>query len=1028
MNLNNQSKKEVVRVLFSFLLISFITCASVSAQRTITGKVQSDDSTVGLPGVNVTVKNGNSGTMTDFDGNYSIEVPSNDATLVFSYIGFKTKEITVGNNSVVDVTLIEDVSSLDEVVIIGYGSQKKSDLTGSVSSIGEEDFNKGPISSPDQLFQGKVPGVQVLQETGEPGGGISINIRGAGSINAGSSPLYVIDGLPIDNSPVSNDTGVGVTNARSPRNPLSSINPANIESIEILKDASATAIYGSRGSNGVILITTKSGKQGEMKVSYTTSMGVQNVANELNILKPSEYRNVINAIIDEGGGPEDERVTEIQGNGTDWQDEIFVRNAIVQNHDISFSGGTATNTSLVSLNYFNQEGLVLGSSFKRYNARVNLKSEISDKFKIGLNLTTTYSKDEFAPVGFGTNEGAGVINAALYYDPSIEPKNESGEFQRSNFITVDNPLALATGIDSQGFNFRTLGTFYAEYFFMSELSFKINTGGDILNQRRDSYVGRETLIGAQNDGIGTRASGQQINYLIEGLLNFNKTYTNHSINGVLGITAQTFKTSGLTGTGFGFPSDATKTFNLELGNPTINQISSRESENSLLSYLGRVNYSFLDRYLVTASFRIDGSSRFGENNKFGYFPSFALGWKIQEEPFFSSLESTFSTLKARASWGETGNQDIGNLNSVSTLGIGRTTIIGGEFVSSVEPKRIPNPDLKWERTAQINLGLDFGLWKNRISGSVDWYKKTTTDMLLNLPTPTSTGFNSILTNIGSIENSGLEVALASNNLVGNFKWSSNASFTTINNKVTGLGGVDRIIQGSAGFSNQIFLIEEGSSLGTFFGYQIDGVWQSDDDLTITNDPVNPGDFKYRDVNGDNFVNAEDRVNLGKSIPDFIWSVTNNFEYKNFGLNVFIEGTNGASMLNNNLVDTYFPINLRRNRYAEPLLNRWTPVNPSITYPSFVAPLSQGQKSVNSYTVENADYIRLQSVSLSYNLPLSIKGLNSLTLNLTGQNLAVWTDYTGFDPGINPNGNAINRIDYNAYPLARTFSFGISASF
>lgn len=996
-------------------------------QQIISGTI-TDDTGQPLPGANVVEKGTTNGVTADFDGNFSLALEGESPVLVISYIGFSTQEITVEGRTNLSISLKEDAAGLEEVVVVGYGTQKKSDLTGSVESLSNEDFNKGAITSPDQLFQGKVAGVQVVQNNGEPGGGISISVRGAGSINAGSSPLYVIDGLPIENSSVFNNNGVGVPNSRSPRNPLSAINPSNIQSIEILKDASATAIYGSRGANGVILITTKSGKEGKMKVTYNSTYGIQNIAQKLNLLNPSDYQKTINDIIDEGGGNGDERVLTIENNGTDWQDEIFTQNAIIQNHDITFSGGNASNKYLVSLNNFIQEGLVIGSKYERYNARVNLKNDISENFKMGLNLTTTYSKDDFAPIGFNTNESAGAINAALYYDPSIMPRSQNGEFQRSSYITVDNPLAIATGIDGKGYTYRTIGSIFGEYFIIPDLSIRLNLGGDIYTQKRDSYVGRETLNGGANGGIGTKIQGQNTNFLAEGLLNYTKNIDNHSINTLFGATSQTFRSTSLTGTAFGFPSDATKTFNLQLGDPNLNRLDSNESENTLLSFLARVNYSYMNKYLATASIRFDGSSRFGENHKFGHFPSFALGWKIHEESFFESFKERISNLKFRVSWGETGNQEIGDLNAISTLGNGKLTLIGGELITTVEPKRIANPNLKWEKTSQLNLGLDFGLLNNRLSGNFDWYRKETSDMLIALPIPTSTGHSNILSNVGSIENSGFEFSLTSKNLNGALSWETILSLTTLKNKVNNLGSIEQIIQGSAGFSNQIFLIRKGQSLGSFYGYKTDGIWQEGDDFSITNDPVSPGDIKYVDINNDRTVNADDRVILGKSIPDIVWSITNSFNYKNFNFNVFFEGTHGASMLNNNLVDTYFPINLRRNRYAKPLLNRWTSDKPSNIFPSFVNPLGQGQKSVNSITVENASYVRLQSATISYDVPIKAKTLSSIAVSITGQNLAIWTDYSGFDPGINPNGGTINRVDYNAYPLARTFSLGLNITF
>jgi len=432
----------------------------------------------------------------------------------------------------------------------------------------------------------------------------------------------------------------------------------------------------------------------------------------------------------------------------------------------------------------------------------------------------------------------------------------------------------------------------------------------------------------------------------------------------------------------------------------------------------------MDKYLVTAALRIDGSSRFGANNKFGYFPSLALGWKMNEEDFLNDVE-VLNVLKLRASWGRTGNQEIGNYQSMSTFGNGLKYVYDGIQVTSTAPSRIANPDLKWETSEQINIGLDFGFLQNRITGSLDWYTKDTRDMLLSLPIPRSTGFSSRMTNIGSVQNRGFELMIATANLTGAFKWDSNIAFNTLTNTVKNLGGIANIITGSAGSTNQIAIIREGDPLHSFYGYEILGIWQEGDDFSVTNDNVGPGDIRYRDVNGDGLVNADDRVILGNSFPDFIWSFTNTFSYRNFGLYVFFEGVNGVNMLNNNMVDTYFPANLKRNRLAEPLLHRWTPENPSTTYPSFVTPNVQGQKTVNSYTVEDASYIRLNTIRLSYQLPIKGRALQSASVYVSGQNLFTITDYSGYDPALNPNGSANFRIDWNAFPSARTFLLGVA---
>ncbi|WPP50768.1 SusC/RagA family TonB-linked outer membrane protein [Catalinimonas niigatensis] len=995
-------------------------------EQTISGKVTDGENGEPLPGVNVLAKGTTSGTVTDISGNYRLTVADVVTTLVFSSIGYVTEEMEINSRNSINLALMPDIQSLSEVVVVGYGTVKKSDLTGSVSSLKSEDFNQGAVSSVDQLIQGRAAGVNVVQNSAEPGGGISISIRGASSVNAGTGPLYVIDGLPIDNAAPIGETGAEYVLTRSPRNPLSSINPADIESIEVLKDASATAIYGARGANGVILITTKKGSSGDLQVTYDGYVGVQNVASQIDLLSAQEYQTVLNELIEDGAGSPEDRVDEIANGGTDWQEELFQDNAIVQSHNLSFNGGGQATQYFISLNYFDQQGVVSSSSFKRYGARINLDHEVSDKFTLGLNLSTNFSIDDYVPVGFGINGESGAIYAALNFDPTLPVKNENGGYTTSPFIDIDNPLALAYGTDAMGRTFRTYGTLYAQYNILPELSVKLNVGGDAMNSRRDTYVGRETRKGAPAGGIASVLQGQKSNYLAEGTINYNKSFHIHQVNVLAGITTQKFTTNNTNSSARGFPADATGTYNLGLGDQSTFQMGSSKETNKLLSYIGRVNYSLLDRYLLTATLRIDGSSRFGTNNKYGYFPSFAVGWKVLEEPFISS-SGALSALKLRASWGQTGNQEIGNYVSIPTFGAGPQAAFNDQPISTTDPSRLANPDLKWETTEQLDFGLDFGFLEDRIYGSMDYYIKNTFDMLLALPVPSSTGFTSRLTNIGSIKNSGFEFTLNSVNLTGAFKWTTSLNLATVKNTVTDLGGIPRIITGNAGFADQIAIIEEGSPLYAFYGYQIEGIWQENDDFDQTMDNVQAGDIRYHDVNQDQTVNADDRVILGNSFPDLTYSLANTFTYKNFEMNIFFDGVEGVSMLNNNLVDAYFPIQFRRNRFAEPYLNRWTPERPSNTYPSFINPTSQGQKVVNSYTVSDASYFRLNTLTMSYTLPAKLSFIKAATIYFTGQNLFTITKYNGMDPAVNTNGNANFRIDYNAYPTARTFLVGARLS-
>lgn len=982
-------------------------------------------------GANIVVEGTTNGTITDVEGTFSLQAPEK-AELHISYIGYLDQRVKVEHQTTLRIILQEDTQTLDEVVVVGYGTMRKSDITGAVASVRLDDLKQGASTSVDQMLLGKSAGVNVVQSSGEPGGGFSVNIRGASSINGGVSPLYVIDGVPIDNSrPVSQGSIVGFSDNRSPRNPMSSINPADIESLEILKDASATAIYGSRGANGVILITTKSGKSEKMKVSYSGSVGIQSPSNKLNLLSAAEYKNVLNALVDAGGDSEASRVGEIAngGAGTDWQDEVTRKNAITHEHQLSFSGGNSKTYYYSSFNYVKQEGIVKNTSFERIGTRLNLKSDINTKLQIGMNVSGTYMKDHFVANGFGVNENAGVMYTAYNYDPTVAVKDEEGTFALSPILTLDNPAALNEGMTSYSDTYRILASAFGEYHLTDDLFLRLNVGTDFMNESRKNFVSSLTKQGRFYGGIGSNQNSEKSNYIVEATANYGKTIQKHSFGAVAGISYQRYVTSYLNNRAAGFPNESLGAENLALGSQETFRMSNSVTGNRLASYIGRVNYSFDDRYLATVTFRADGSSRFGKNNKFGYFPSAALAWRISNESFLKEI-SQLSSFKLRVGWGRTGNQEIGDYPALSTYQSAGSAIWDGKQVVGTGPAKIPNPDLKWETTDQINVGIDFGVFKNRINGGIDYFWKKTTDMLLQLPVPQSTGYNSILSNIGRIDNKGLELFLNTINVdTRSFKWESNITFTSMRNKVKNLGGIDEIIIG-AGYTHveQVAIRKPGLPLNSYYGWEVAGVWQERDDFSSMKEDYKPGDLKYVDQNQDGVINDADRVVLGNSFPDFQWSFGNIFSYKNFDLYVFLEGVQGVDMLNGNLIDSYFPINFRRNKFAEPYLNRWTAENPTNEYPSFVDPLKQGRKVVNSRTLSDASYVRLKTIRLSYTFPKLSRLIQSLQVYVTAENLFTLTDYVGLDPAINPNSNSNFRMDFNAYPSARTFIFGVKIDF
>lgn len=1022
-----------ILLIVGFLMVSFISSAATLIERNnldsnllqqlIKGNIK-DPNGMPIPGVNVLIKGTNTGTTTDFDGKFSIEAQIGDQ-LTISYVGYVTQTITVEDEkNAIEIILQEDVSALNEVVVVGYGTQVRKELTGSVSSLNEKNFSMNANSNVDDMLLGKASGVQVVKNSGEPGGGMSINIRGVGSINAGSAPLYVIDGVPIDNSPAITSAGSQISESRTPRNPISFLNPADIESIDILKDASATAIYGSRGANGVIMITTKKGKSGKLAIDYSTQMGFNWVHNRLDLLNAEEYQEGINALIDAGVGTETQRVEDFEGNGTDWQDVVFRDPAMLVNHNFNFSWGNDKTTYMASVNNTKEEGLVKNSKFNRYSARFNLNHK-TDKVNFGINSTTSYIKDNFIPNGITVNSVGGAINAAKLWDPTLPVRSGDGSYTTSDFYQIDNPEAIIYGNHITANRYRSLASIFLEYFFLPNLSAKINVGTDVNNEDKSVYKDRTTIVGGSLGGVATAFSATQSNYLIEGTVNYKEELGEHSFNLLAGITTQKYLTRYSEQQANNFPTDATGANNFGLADRNTLINSSSKYNYELLSYLGRLNYKFKDKYLLTATYRVDGSSRFGEGNRFGFFPSVSAGWLLDQESFLEN--SAFNTLKLRASWGQTGNQEIGNYQALSTYNVGNSYVIDNQFVTVLNPERIANPDLKWETTEQTDIGIDFGLFQNRVSGSLAWYKKKTKDMLLNLPVPASTGFNSQYVNIGSMENQGFEFAVNTYNIDNdNFTWSSNLNFSTLKNKVLDLGGIQQIYSGGLPPSpTQAGIITPGEPLMSFYGYEVTGVWQQDDDFSVISNNVQPGDFKFRDVNNDGTIDADDRVILGNSFPKFQWGFTNDFTYKNFNLNFMFTGVEGVKMVNGNLIEQYFPISgLRSNRFREPFLNRWTPDNPTNAQPSYVN--QDRSQAVNSRTVVDASYVKLQSVKLAYNFPEEFlkNKLRSLQIYVSGLNLVTFSDYEGFDPALNPYGVSNFNVDWNGYPSATTFLMGL----
>ncbi len=978
-----------------------------------------------LPGANILEKGTTNGTQSDFDGKFALDVAGENAILVVSYIGFATKEVTVGSQTNFSITLDEDAASLDEIVVVGYGTQRKKDLTGAVASIGGDDVQNSTQTSVDQMMQGKVAGVRISQTSGQPGGGVSIRIRGNSSLNLGNDPLYVIDGMPIDNSaPIVGD-GVNIPGNTTPPNPLNSINPQDIESIQVLKDASATAIYGSRGANGVILITTKSGKEGVIKIDYNTSIGFQKVANRLNVLDSEGYVQHVGAILQAQGGSLLSEFSNPSVN-TDWQDEIF-ESAIMQQHNISFSGGSPETKYFASFNYTNQDGILKGSGFERYGGRLNWGYK-KNKFTADVNINTSFTADDITAHGdSGGNFDGGVISTAVFLPNTVPVFNSDGSYFQPDALDLDNPYNLIQGIDIQGRTHRTLVNLKTSYEVVENLKASVSINTDVVSSKKDSYRSRQTVVGSQAGGIANIITSKNTNYVVDALLNYNNTFGDHTLSALAGYTYQKFNFEWFRGDARGFIGDEVATDDLGAGNQEFNGLGSFRSKSALLSYLSRVNYSFKDKFLVTASVRIDGSSRFTEGNKYGTFPSFSLGYRISEEDFMASQDFV-SNLKMRLGWGQIGNSNVSSSASLATFVTGDPAVFNNQLVAGLTPARIPNSDLTWETTEQLNFGLDFGLFNNRISGSIDIYNKKTKDLLFFEPVPLQTGFSGRWVNLANSEitNSGLEISLNSRNITsGDFSWETDLNMTTNKNEITDLGGREIINNSDTAAS---VINREGEAAFSYFGLAHSGIWQTGEDPSGSAQPdAVPGQPKWIDQDNDGDIDGDDRVILGNPYPDFTWGFNNVFKYKGFELSVFVEGVHGVELFNNQLASTYFPFNNSRNRFSEPILNRWTTSNPTNDWPSFVNPSSYGGDLTNRFVIQDASFVRLKNITFKYNFDLKDnKFIRSLNAYVSGQNLAISTDYLGFDPDLSGSGNS--RSDFNSYPTSRTFLFGVNIGF
>lgn len=1015
-------------------LLLAIAWLSATAQQQVTGRV-ADSGGNALPGVNVLIRGTTVGTTTDANGSYSLNVSDSESILVFSFIGYASQEIAVSGKTKIDVALEDDLQSLDEVVVVGYGTIKKSDITGAVSSVTSKDLKALPVATLDQALQGRAAGVQVVQSTGAPGGGTNIRIRGTSSVNASSEPLYVIDGMLINSN--SNEMNIG---GRGPAiNPLATINPSDIESVEILKDASATAIYGSRAANGVILITTKRGKAGKAAVNFETYYGVQNVTKKLDLLNATQFAELVNEAEVNAGRPAVYSNPQSLGKGTDWQEELF-RQAPIANYQLSISGGSEKTQYALGGGYFTQKGIVTGSGLDRYSFRSNFDTQISKRFKVGLNM----SYNRMMTDGVLTGPGAviqGVVYNALLFNPILPVYNESVRggytFEHDRRDAVANPIAEAKEYLAATTTSRLMSSIMAEFELAKGLTIKSNFGIDDLSTKSNSF-GPNFLKRTQNSlGEASVSTLDALTWLNTNTLNYTKAINeNNNLTALLGWEMQQFNNESLSANAFGFPESRTGWH--DIGSAENPQTTTNgEVEWSIMSYFGRLHYSLRNRYLLTVTGRFDGSSKFAEGNKYGFFPSAAFAWRLIEEDFMKNTP-LFDDLKLRVGYGQTGNQAIPPYGSLALIGsIGQGVFSTGSVADPFrgrEPVSYPNKDLRWESTSQLNVGVDASILEGRIAATVELYHKKTNDLLLNTPIPFTSGFENTLLNIGNIENKGIDVTVNSVNIEGQFRWTSTVVFSVNRNEVTDLAREGDVNLGTGGN-----ILRVGQPIGTFYGYVFDGIFQSD--AEAKNSPViagqtpTAGDRKYKDISGpngtpDGLINDFDRTIIGSAQPDFTWGFNNTLSYKNFNLSFFFQGSQGNQMVNQNTGDLQ-NVNGLQNVTTDAGLGRWTPENPSNKYARALR--TANDNVFSSRFVEDASYVRLKNVTLGYNFPISwiekVK-LTNARLYVSGTNLLTFTDYSGYDPEGNAYGTTTNivGVDFGGYPQARTYTVGLNFGF
>ncbi len=1022
-------------VLMSALsVMSAVASSTVNLQqRRVTGIVTDAATGERLPGVTIIIKGTTIGVASDFDGNYAIDVPSAATILQFTSIGYGAREITVGAQTVINVALQSDVTMIDELVVVGYGFKKKRDLTGSISSISASNIEDTPVKDILSALQGRAPGVVVTSNSGAPGAGITVRVRGYSSLNSGNDPLYVIDGVPVESSSMTLLNGYDMHGL----NPLADINPGDIESIEVLKDAASTAIYGSRAANGVVLITTKRGKEGKGKITLNYFSGVSEITRHLGVLNAQQWREIIidsyrnldrhnnAAVPGELHWTAIDSLNPMNNGDVDWQ-SVMYRKAWQHQLELGAQGGTEAARYSFSTSYLDQDGIFLASNYKRITSRLNTDFKISDRVTIGQNISFTNGRNNRINAG-------GTGNLSLVQSILVRPPTYSLTYPDGSpiyyFNGKRNPVGMAEECTHLNVTNRIIGNQFLEYNILDNLMFRTSISIDLINMKEDEFY-PTTVDYREGYNWGAVRARTNRTWANENYLTYNTSLGDgHDLGAMAGFSMQDWRveTTGLDG--LYYVSDNIRTLN---GAGTIsNQAVNTANEHSMMSFFGRLSYNYKGRYLAEANIRADGSSRFGAENRFGYFPSASAAWRFSDEAFADGL-NFLNDGKLRLSVGQTGNEAIPNYVSGGEFAIGRNYLT----YSGAAPTVMPNEGLRWEVTTQYNLGLDLAMFRSRVNLVADFYIKNTSDLLFAVPIPETTGFGSITRNIGSISNKGIEIAINTHNINRELQWMSSFNVGFNRNRVVDLP--DEVLTNGFIQNGTYHILMEGQPIGVFYGWKFLGVYSRDEDNvkqvrhgSSTGKIFRGGDPIWEDLNGDGIINDQDKQIIGDAQPLFAGGFSNDFSYKGFGLNVFLQfcyGNDIYSHLNNmrNWVFAY-------NNVSTDALNRWRKPGDVTNYPAPIRndPLGNEYNRVSSRWVEDGSYMRLKNITLSYTLPKEITnraGVGRLRAFITGENLLTFTHYTGYDPEVNSYSGLRIGVDEGAYPQSRTVIFGLNVEF